>query len=90
MRVANISDQYQFVSDSQSVQAIREYLGIDSDCDYNSFFVLTVQEIDWFKFAGLSPEHVLESIQGITFLSVWALEGIVPWTHKFLDELYPI
>jgi hypothetical protein len=49
--VANLGQHLQFVSDSQDVQAIREYLGEDAG-NYDAFFV-DVQDGDYVEVWGM-------------------------------------
>ena len=80
MLVAEIPDRMSFVSDSQIVDAITELFGIDED--YGSYFVDSIPSFEFGDYAMVSKDTVLESIVSYRFISLYGLEGIIPYNHK--------
>jgi hypothetical protein len=71
--VAEIGDEFDFVSDSQDVEAVKEYVGDDPQIPldkYNSFFIRL-------------------NDAGDDYEEVWGMVGIVPNMDKPVERVYP-
>ncbi len=65
--VRNMGDAYRFVSDSQDVNAIKEYLGGKRGQNYDSFFV--------------SMEHDSRG-DAVDYSCIYGMYGCVPWLER--------